>query len=218
MHEHAGKAELLLHATGQGTGQAVGKRRETGRLQQGVDARRAAGPRHPVQVRVELEVLANGQVLVQTESLGHVPDPGTQAGSVGSRVQPEHPHLPRVRDEQTGAQTHPGRLAGAVRAHEPRHLPGGEGRGDALEGDDTLPARDKRLDDARQFDDGGRRTHPQGAPPDPVASDDPDRPGTPAPGPDAPSGAGAGASGIRTVAGIPSRNSPKPSDTSTRTW
>src|SRR5215472_6045016 len=71
-HKSAGEAELLLHATGQPSSQALGEGRERGHFQQTRILTRAFGCIDAMQVGVEIEVLRDAQIFVEAESLWHV--------------------------------------------------------------------------------------------------------------------------------------------------
>ena len=73
-----------------------------------------------VHVGVEVQVLLDGQVLVQAEPLRHVADAGLDLLRVGGDVDAQHLQLAGVGRHQPGGQADERRLAGAVRPDQGR--------------------------------------------------------------------------------------------------
>ena len=72
VHQRARQGELLLHAAGQPVGEPVPEWRELRHVEQAVAARLVVA--HAVDLGEERDVLVDGQVAVQAESLREVAD------------------------------------------------------------------------------------------------------------------------------------------------
>ena len=117
-------AELLLHAAGELAGQAVLERAEVGEAIQPLEPRRPLGAAAPVEVGVEVEVLAHGEVGVEAEALRHVgevalhpPRARRARWTPSSRARRR-----RVGPQHAGEHAQRRGLAGAVRADEAEQL------------------------------------------------------------------------------------------------
>ncbi len=93
-------------------GEACGKRREPGEMQQPGDAFRANRRIEPVQVGEQIEVLRHAQILVQTEALRHVADLGAHRCGVVRHVVLHHGDTSRLDPQQPGDDPEQGGLAG----------------------------------------------------------------------------------------------------------
>ncbi len=134
--ERAGELQPAAHAARQVAGPSLPGVGELQPVEQRPDARPPLEQEQPVQARDEVQVLADGQVVVQRDVLGHEADPGAGLGGKPGGVGAEHLGLAAGRAE--GAREQPDR----------RRLAGAAGADDA----DDRPARDREVD-ARQRDD-----------------------------------------------------------------
>ena len=75
-YQGAGQSQFLLHAPGQLPGQPSGKGSQPGHIQQFSKTVLPGILGNPVQVRIQIQVLLNGQVFIKAEFLGYVADPG----------------------------------------------------------------------------------------------------------------------------------------------
>src|SRR3954453_8801045 len=95
-------------------------------------------PVSPVGQRYELEVLADGEIVVEQRRVRHECERGAGCFGVGLavRIVTAEPYRAGARLEQAGDRAHGGRLAAAVRADERYALPGGDGRVEAGQRDE----------------------------------------------------------------------------------
>ncbi|OIQ66823.1 hypothetical protein GALL_516040 [mine drainage metagenome] len=152
--QHAGQAELLLHAAGQGAGATRAERAQRGQPQQFGEARLARGVVEPLQVGVQAQVLVHRQVFVQPEALRHIADRRLDRRRVGDAVGAEHFDAARIGVQQRGGQPHQRRLAGAVGAEHAGDAAGGDVEVDVAQGFDDTRALAEAL---------ARRAQPQRA-------------------------------------------------------
>ena len=106
MDEGAGEGEALAVAAGQRARELALAPREVGELDHPRHAGGPLGSRHLVDAGVEGQVLHHGQVVVEGELLGHVPDHGLDALGVAGEVDAEHgaPALARLEDAAQHAE------------------------------------------------------------------------------------------------------------------
>ena len=120
--EGAGEAELLLHAARELAGEAVAERAEVREREEPLEARRALGSRHPVEVGVEAEVLLDREVGVEAEALRHVGDAVLdRLGVAGDRDAGED-RVAGGGPQHAGEHAQRRGLAGAVRPDEAEQL------------------------------------------------------------------------------------------------
>jgi hypothetical protein len=72
-------------------------------------------PRRCVQVAEEIEVLRDGQILIEAEALRHVADAGMSPRGIHRHVMAKDGDAARSRAQQACDQPQQGRLAGAIR-------------------------------------------------------------------------------------------------------
>ena len=85
-------------------------------------SRRAPVVANAVHLGEERDVLVDGQIAVQTESLREIADTLGQRAMRAHRIEAEHAQFARVGVQQSAHQTDRRRLAGAVRADQAEHL------------------------------------------------------------------------------------------------
>ena len=95
MDQSTGQREALLLSPRQHVHGAVGVLSEVDQCQQVDRPGRDGGAVHPVCGAEEGEVLADGQLVVDPERVGHPTHLRPYAGRVGRRIRPGHPDLPR---------------------------------------------------------------------------------------------------------------------------
>ena len=132
------------------------KRRQLRHRQQLVAARAVVA--NAVHLGEERDVLVDGQIAVQTESLREIADALGQRAMRAHRIEAEHAHLARVGVQQPAHQANRRRLAGAVGADEAEHLAAlhveaqaGERRRLAVSLDDAIAVRPPARDQRRSF-------------------------------------------------------------------
>jgi hypothetical protein len=86
--EGAGEGELLLHSPGEVARKPVLEGAQIGEGVQALQAPRPFRPGNPVEVRVELDVLPDGEVGVEAELLGHVGNEGLHPLRVLAHLHP----------------------------------------------------------------------------------------------------------------------------------
>ncbi len=153
--------------------------------------------RHTLEVGVEVQILLDGEVLVQTEALRHVAQGGLHRQGIQCGIQVQHMDAAGIGHQQAGGQAHQGGLAGPVRADQPGHPPRLDGEAHPVECLDGAPARSEGQGQVAGFQ---HRTHfasLQGS--EPVAGSIWSR-------------------RMATLAGMPRRNCSWPSHTKMRAW
>ncbi len=128
VHERAGERELLLHAPGELAGEAIAEARQARGLEQAPRLLRACGPSDAEHVRVKVDVLVDGEVLVEPEALRHVADVALDALGVAHDVEARDGRRAAVGPEDAGEHAQRGGLARAVWPDEAEDLarPGDE--------------------------------------------------------------------------------------------
>ena len=152
--QHAGEAELLLHAAGELAG---GTRGETGKIREIEQSLEGGAPwraDHVAQVGVQIEVLQHRQILVEAEFLRHVAERPAQRVALRQRIETGHAERSGGRLEKARHQSHQRGLAGAVRSDESGHLTGRHQGGDAV--DRVRRGAGEAVSDSLQF---GREIH-----------------------------------------------------------
>ena len=154
MHDAGGEREALLPAAGELAGELRAARGEA-EGGEGV-ADRGARVGQAVEAGDEVEVLLDGQVLVERELLGHVADPVLDGPALGAEVVAEHLALALVEGEQAAHHADRRGLARAVRAEEADDLAAVDGHRHVV--DDGAAA--EALGQVADVDDGvGHRGH-----------------------------------------------------------
>jgi hypothetical protein len=121
--DHAGgQGQALLPATRQRPGQLLLARGQAQLLQRLVHGRFAVG--HFEQPCDEVQVLANGEVVVEAKLLRHIADLALDGGRLGDDVQPQAGAAARVRGQEAAQHADAGGLAAAVGAEEAADAPG----------------------------------------------------------------------------------------------
>ena len=156
LEERAGKAELLLHTARQLAGEPTRESLEIRQGEKPVERRRALGLRQPAQIRVQVEIFLNRQVLVEAESLRHIADGGLNSGRISTSVEAEHFHGPFVWQHEPGHNADQRRLAGAVRPDQPGDFAAPDRSGHRVERGRRGP---EALGDLRQLDQLGGRAN-----------------------------------------------------------
>src|SRR3569832_1021135 len=159
---------------------------------------------YALQVGIEVEVLLYAEILVEVEVLRHVAECSLHREGLAGGIQAERADAAGVGHQQPGRQTQQSGLARPVRPDQPGHHAGADGEAHAIQRLRALvagsegPGQANRLQDRRSVHDGvAYLLSAQGA---------------------APCAGGAWSSGMVTVAGMPRRSSPCPSQTNTRAW
>ena len=125
--EHrAPKCQPLLPSARQGPGQEVLPPPEAGEGDPLLRAVPRLGPGQAVDARIERQVLRNGQVVVEAEPLGHVPDALLDALRISDHVVPEHLGPPLARLQDPAQHPDGGGLPGTVGPQEPPDRPPGD--------------------------------------------------------------------------------------------
>src|SRR5690606_6876269 len=121
-------------------------------VEQLVDARPEVGDARAKVARVDLEVLGDGEVVVQAVVLGTHADVALERLAVGDEVPSEEPDAPALGLEAAVEHAERGRLAGAVRAEQAEHAPAlapqiepGDGVAGAEAFDETFGDEERRL-------------------------------------------------------------------------
>ena len=162
MHQRAAQTQLLLHAPGELPRQPVLEGAEVGELIQPLEAGRPPRLGHLVQIGVEVDVLADGEIAVQAEALRHVGDPVLDPFGVRRDARAPHQRISRAGPQDAGQHAERGGLARAVRPHQPEQLAGGDVEGEArhrrevAESPREAAQRDRGLRHASAFMGAGR--------------------------------------------------------------
>jgi hypothetical protein len=114
MHERAGEAELLLHAAGERAGLEATEIRHAGCREQPLGALAPQRRRHFEQVGIEANVLIDGELLVETETLRHVAHRGLRGLRIGDGIDPVDHDRAGVRPHYAGEHAHGRGLPGPV--------------------------------------------------------------------------------------------------------
>ena len=83
---------------------------------------------------IEVQVLQHGQVVVQAEALGHVPDPRPDFGCIPVHFHAQHVHFARSRFHQPQHHADGSGFARAVRAQEAEDFTGVDFKVDVIHG------------------------------------------------------------------------------------
>ena len=118
MQQGAHQRQLLLHAAGEIRGLALAERLHARHAEQALDQRLALGLRDPEQVGVEVHVLVDREIAVESEALGHVADLILDGVELASHVVACHPGLAFGGIQQAAQQAQRGGLAGAIRTDQ----------------------------------------------------------------------------------------------------
>src|SRR5262245_13613834 len=134
MHEGSREREPLLPASRELAGEALPVGVDRGEPDGPLAALGQLGPLEAVDRREEVEVLENGEVLVEREPLRNVSDAPADLFAVRHHVQAVDPGASLRRREETAEDPDERRLAGAVRTEEPVDLAARNAERDAVEG------------------------------------------------------------------------------------
>lgn len=133
--EHgAGEAEFLFHAAGEFSGRAFGEGFEPGGAQEFPCLCDGIIGRYVVQVGVEGEVFADGEIFVEAEFLRHVTDFRTEQGMVLHGIPAEDADRAGGGFEEAGEEPDQSGFPRAVRADEAQHFATGYREADARQG------------------------------------------------------------------------------------
>src|SRR5690606_27002998 len=156
----------LLVAAAQGVRARVAVLAELEEVEQLVDARPEVGDARAKVARVDLEVLGDGEVVVQAVVLGTHADVALERLAVGDEVPSEEPDAPSVGLEEAVEHAERGRLAGAVRAEQAEHAPALAAQIEPVDGVTRAePFHETFGDEERRLHDGGRSlAGPKGPP------------------------------------------------------
>ena len=118
------QGHLLGHAPGEGGERTAALRQQVEPLQQLLDAPRALGLRHAVEVAEVVEVLDRGVAAVQAGLVGDDPQAPTHGVQVGRQPQLTEPDLTGVGVQDAAGAAQRRRLAGPVLAQQDQELTG----------------------------------------------------------------------------------------------
>ena len=124
MHERAREREFLLHPAGQAIGTARSERRELRHREQAITGGVIAI--HTVNLGEEGDVLVDGQVAVETESLREIPHRGGHDAMLSEGIVAEDRHAPAIDLEQSAGDADGGRLPSPIGADDAEHLAAGD--------------------------------------------------------------------------------------------
>src|ERR1700730_19256505 len=130
----AGQADPLLEAAGEGVDRLVAAIREVDQLEQVVDDNLASLPGLPVAGGVEVEILANRELVVDAEEVGHVAEPAVNTLRFPAHVGAVDEGAAGGRLEKCGEDSQSGRLARAVGSDEAEDLSLRDAERDVVEG------------------------------------------------------------------------------------
>jgi hypothetical protein len=117
-HERAREAQLLLHAPRKPAGEPPQERSKTGHVQQLAAPRLAFRRRNVLNLRVEIQVLAYGEVFVETKSLRHVADAGPRLIRASGHIDAEHLDSTALQFQQSCRKPHERGLSRSIRTDE----------------------------------------------------------------------------------------------------
>ncbi len=146
VHQRAGEAELLLHAAGQRAGLEATEIRHAGCRKQALGAVAPQRRRHFEQVCEELDVLVDGEILVEAEALRHVAYMGLCGFRVGDGVDPVDHDRAGIRPHHSGEHAQRRGLAGAVGPDQPENLAAVDREGEAVDRGDVGESFDETVD------------------------------------------------------------------------
>src|SRR4030095_5458585 len=118
--ERAGERQLLLHPAGQPIGKSRAKRSQLRHRQQLVTSRTIVT--YSMHLGEKGDVLVDGQIAIQTETLREIADSLGQRPMRAHRIEAKDPQLARIGMQQSTHQTDRRRLARPVGADEAEHL------------------------------------------------------------------------------------------------
>ena len=116
VHDAGGEGQTLFPAAGEFARELVPARGEAEALERGAHGSARVG--QAVEAGDEIEVLLDGEVLVERELLSHVADLVLDAPAFGREVEAEHLALARIEAQEAAHQADRRGLAGAVGAEE----------------------------------------------------------------------------------------------------
>ncbi len=146
VQQRARELDALLHALGELGHQSFAQRAEIGELDDRGDRARALGDGHAIGGREKIEVLADGDALVDAGVIGHVADATTHAFGIDLDVDAVDLDTAAARFEQRAHDADGGGFAGAVGAEEGEDFPFGYVEGDVVDGVDGAERFNEVLD------------------------------------------------------------------------
>src|SRR5699024_414656 len=112
MQKRDGKRQLLLPAEGDRANELVAGVAEPETVENALDAPGEHAFRDLINAAVQLDVLADGEIVVQRESLAHVPDDAFDPLALRGDVEPRDLRRAAARPQQTGQDADRGGLPG----------------------------------------------------------------------------------------------------------
>ena len=140
MQHGAAQREALLPAAGKFCGEAVHVRREAVELDDFFDAALHARGLEAVDAPVELKIFRDGEVVVETEFLGHVADALADRFGIGAHVEAFDPRGAFAERQQTGEHLDDGGLAAAVGAEKAEDFAFLHAEADVIDGGEIAEA------------------------------------------------------------------------------
>jgi hypothetical protein len=140
VHRRHRQGQALPDADRQRLGRCVRVRLEREPPQQSGDALAGAGRGQPEQAGVQIEVLADGQLTVEREALGHVADPAPEVRVARVHRSAEQARLALGGRQQAGQHLHRRRLPAAVGAEESKDLAPLDPEADVIHGGESAEA------------------------------------------------------------------------------
>ena len=132
-HQRAGKPQLLLHAAGQFPRKPGGERTEAGERQQLLKPGLPLCTDKPLESGVKSHVFQDGQVFIEAESLGHIPNAVGQRIPIPDRIAAGHHDAALRRSHEPGQQSHQCRFARTIGADQTGQPPACDLRRDPIE-------------------------------------------------------------------------------------
>src|SRR4029453_807774 len=136
----------------------VGPSGQFHRLQELVNEPPALVAPHAVELRVDQQILANGQLEVTGHSLREDADRAAYVSRPGHDVEPTDSRGPRCRGQQRREDANQGRLAGAIRPEQAKDLSLLDAKGHIVHGGEVTKSLDDPLDVDRRHQGTGNST------------------------------------------------------------
>ena len=134
----AGEAELLLHPARQPASQTLDKRTERRHFHQLWITLAPLVDPNPMQIRVEVEVFLDAEILVQPESLRHVANAVLDLLGVGGNVDAQDAQLTGIGGHQSSGQTHERGLPRSIGSDQRSERAAPDFEGNVVEGARSL--------------------------------------------------------------------------------
>ena len=155
--ERARELETALHAAGQTPGSPAPDVPQVEELEDLAGPAPPAREHHPEQRPHEVDVLADRQVRVERERLGHVAEPLAGLAPEPARLLAQHPDRAGCRGQGPRQKPDGRRLARARRSDQAEDRPGGDDQRDAVDGELVVEPHRDVVDDDRGVGRGRRR-------------------------------------------------------------